>query len=145
MECTDPIDYEAAAERLLVALSFIGRKLPNRPVPAVQLCAHVFARELRQHWSHETRRRRIRDAAAVARRLLAGQMGASPGNNGLELVADGHGYWLTGDAQMISWYAGQRRRRGIGELVQAKQVDQIIEQAGQKSLFANPTIDRRRH
>jgi len=140
MECTNRplIDYEQAAERLLVALSFIARKLPGRPVPAAQLCVHAFDLEVRRPWSHETRRRRVRDAVVVARKQLAertrGMFCTVPNT----IAANGEGYWITAEAAVIKWYAERRRRRGLGELVQASKTKQTLANAGQENLFVEP-------
>ncbi|MEI8195005.1 MAG: hypothetical protein WCI73_03765 [Phycisphaerae bacterium] len=64
------IDYQAAATRLLVVLCAFAQKHPNTPIPAARLARPVFG-ELAVNWQHETRRRRIRDAATIARDLLA--------------------------------------------------------------------------
>ena len=135
MECIKRpvvIDYQEAAGRLLVALSFIAGKFPGsppRPVPAAKLCGHAFSYDLRRHWTRETRRRRIRDAMIVARRILQerGRRAAIAGS--------GRGYWLTGDSMEIAWYAAQRRRRGLANLAAASRVARTV-QPGQSSLFA---------
>jgi hypothetical protein len=129
------IDLPAAAERLLVALSFIASKLKDRPVPAIQLCAHVFDRKAREEWSHETRRRRVRDVVKEARNILRTR------NQGAEIAADGRGYWITKDAGVITWYASQRRRQGLQDLAAGKQAADAVANAGQKSLF--PELSRR--
>lgn len=136
------IDYQRAAERLLVALSFIARKLPGRPVPAVSLCAHIFDHGVRRHWSRETRRRRVRDAAETARNLIherhttVTDIGhGSLYEDQLQLVGNGAGYLLTGDSAIIKWYADQRRRRGLTELAAGSQVKRDLASAGQQKLF----------
>ena len=70
---TGAIDYQEAAERLLANLAaHCQRKGQSRtsPIQAGRLCWLVFPGQFR-FWQHETRRRRIRDTAVIARRLLA--------------------------------------------------------------------------
>lgn len=131
------IDYQQAAERLLVALSFIGGRLPDRPVPAVQLCSHTFPLESRKHWSHETKRRRVREAVVFARQRIAARQEA------LIIAANGEGYWITGDAGVMAWYAQRRRRRGLTDLAAGGQAKRAVAAVDQDRLFEEPPAPMR--
>ena len=58
--------------------------------------APVFGTAAR-HWSHETRRRRIRDAVTVARSQIQSN------DQKIQIVANGQGSWLTGDTDVLLW------------------------------------------
>jgi len=136
------IDYEAAAQRLLVALCFFARKYPKRPIPSGHLARPVFG-DLALGWQHETRRRRIRDAAVVARQILAGRNAdlnhlgdpAAPA----QIAADGRGYWFTGDPVTMAWYADHRRKRALQQLAAVRESKPAqAEAAGQTRLLFSP-------
>jgi hypothetical protein len=84
-----------------------------RPVAAATLARLVFGFDLYKDWSHETRRRRIRDTAVVARQLLARDQATA------QIAADGRGYWLTGSAAELAAYAARRKRHGLAHLAAA--------------------------
>jgi hypothetical protein len=120
------IDYPAATGRLLNALAFIARKLPNHPVPASQLCMHVFDKAARETWSHETRRRRVRDAVVFARRQLADFSALDFSDGKRTLAGNGQGYWLSADANVIRWYADRRRKRALHELAAMAKLFEVL-------------------
>ena len=122
------IDYQAAAERLLVALSTIGLKRSAMPIPSGRLAGPVFGTAAR-HWSHETRRRRIRDAVTVARSQIQSN------DQKIQIVANGQGYWLTGDTDVLLWYASKRRHRGLGDLAAAGRTRKLAVTVNQPDLF----------
>jgi hypothetical protein len=118
------IDYQAAAEQLVAVLAAVARReLENqkskietpspRPIAAATLARLVFGFELCRDWSHETRRRRIRDTAVVARQLLARDQATA------QIAADGRGYWLTGSPSELAAYAARRKRHGLAHLAAA--------------------------
>ena len=114
------IDYQAAAEQLIAVLAAVARKANTdpavdavRPVGAATLARLVFGFDLYKDWSHETRRRRIRDTAVVARQLLARDQATA------QIAADGRGYWLTGSAAELAAYAARRKRHGLAHLAAA--------------------------
>lgn len=139
-----PIDYPAAAEQLLAVLAARAEKfraqnnadaleiLHRRPVeektgyrfeiPAARLARLVFG-EQAIHWTHETRRRRIRETVVLARRRLTLDQASA------QIAADGAGYWIATDAPTLARYAALRRRRAIASLVAAAQVKPNISAA----------------
>lgn len=135
----EPIDYAAAADRLIDVLGACATRLGARPMPAVNLARHVFRDQFR-NWTHETRRRRIRDTVQIAREALR------LSDNTVELVANGEGYWLAGDAGSIRFYAARRRRHGLQQFARAAQVMRspaAVSASGQGALFPSPAPARR--
>ena len=132
------LDYQQAAERLLVALCTFAQHRPSHPIPAVRLVRCCFDQEIRRHWQHESCRRRVRETVIEARKLLAQQAtAATPAVAGATLVANGEGYWITGDRQIIAWYASKRRRHGLSDLAAASQAKKQL--GAQPSLFGTPS------
>jgi hypothetical protein len=128
------IDYEAASARLLVVLSVRAHRHPGEPMPSCRLCLPVFGQHALK-WSHETRRRRIRDVVALARDQIRQRLVAHMA--GMAISANGEGYWLTGTAQSIAYYAAQRRRVALRQLAAASGLKPAIAEAGgQATLFA---------
>lgn len=87
---------------------------------------------LPQSMSHETRRRRIREAVRRARELLR-EAGAEE-----VLVASGAGYALTGNGDLIRSWLSDRRRAGLMDLAEvgATQRSAAIDvSTGQRMLF----------
>ena len=133
------IDYAAAAEQLLAVLAGASR-LANtdpaltveRPLAAATLARLVFGFAVSSSWTHETRRRRIRDTAVVARQLLARDQASA------QICADTvHGYWLASDPAQIAAYAARRRRAGLTHLAAAAHqvTPTLAPAAGQTSLL----------
>jgi hypothetical protein len=123
--------YQEAAERLLVSLSSLATTHSGRPIPAVRLARLAFDTAA-QPWGHETKRRRIREAVTVARTLLRQRQ------QKVELVANTAGYWLTGDSDILFWYASKRRHRGLSELAASSKVTHgpaLSASKGQAELF----------
>jgi hypothetical protein len=133
------IDYEAAAEQLLAVLSERAATagVGGSPIGAADLCLQVFGSQA-DHWSHETRRRRIRDTAKLAReQLAAARVGA-------QVLANGQGYWIDTEPATIAHYAANRRSQGLQDLAAASQVKgNVAPAAGQSALFAEPEMQRR--
>jgi hypothetical protein len=144
-ENDNSIDYPAAAEQLIAILALrvqeqadrliaeiaTGSKITRpKPMPAVELFAELFGDKL-SHLQHETKRRRIREIALVAREQLVAS-GA-----GRTVAADGGGYWLECDPARIAAYAAKRKRDGLAHLAAAAhQVKPTLTPAaGQTSLF----------
>jgi hypothetical protein len=133
------IDYEAAAEQLLAVLSERAATagVGGSPIAAAELCVQVFG-EQAGHWSHETRRRRIRDTAKLAREQLAAAKA------GAQVLANGQGYWIDTDPATIAHYAAKRRSQGLQDLAIASQVKgNVAPAAGQSALFGEPESQRR--
>ncbi len=119
--------------------------IERRAVAVVQILeahrgdgAFVSAADLASHlglpasMGHETRRRRIREAVRRARELLR--------EHGAEevLVANGQGYALTGDADLIRSWLDDRRRAGLTDLAEVhrtKRSPAVDAATGQVLLF----------
>ena len=82
--------------------------------------------------SHETRRRRIREAVRRAREMLREQ-GAEE-----VLVASGQGYALTGDGELIRAWLDDRKRAGLTDLAEVHRTERspaVDAATGQTLLF----------
>ena len=82
--------------------------------------------------SHETRRRRIREAVRRARELLR-EAGAE-----YALVANGQGYALTGDGELIRAWLDDRKRAGLTDLADVHRTERspaVDAATGQTLLF----------
>ena len=68
MDGKPQLDYQAAAEAMLTALCVRARRWPDRHLRGSALSARylalaIFPPDLRRTWSHESRRRRVREVA----------------------------------------------------------------------------------
>lgn len=98
-------------------------------VSAVSLANQIG---LPESTSHETRRRRIREAVRRARELLR-EEGAEE-----VLVANSAGYALTGDGELIRSWLSDRRRAGLMDLAEVGATERspaIDASTGQRMLF----------
>lgn len=84
--------------------------------------------------SHETRRRRIREAVRRAREMLREQ-GAEE-----VLVASGAGYALTGDAELIRSWLADRKRAGLIDLAEVHRTERspAVDAATGQTMLFNP-------
>lgn len=98
---------------------------------AADLAAHIG---LPASMSHETRRRRIREAVRRAREMLREQ-GADE-----VLVASGQGYALTGDAELIRSWLADRKRAGLIDLAEVHRTERspAVDAATGQTMLFNP-------
>ena len=149
------VDWNAAAERMIVALADRAGRKPESPLASRYLVLITFGPQICRHWSHESRRRRVRELAHVAKDILKerGQYVPdylTPGTPvppaAVQIVANTEGYWITGSLATMAAYAARRRRQGLVALKAASAAKTAMAPAqGQQTLFPCGPAGPHRH